>query len=60
MTFDYGVVFFEEFVDGIVDPYSFTIGNHYAVELFVISMLIHKPILDFRLFLPSFLTSNSH
>ena len=42
MTFDYGVVFFEEFVDGIVDPYSFTIGNHYAVELFVISMLIQR------------------
>ena len=42
MTFDYGVVFFEEFVDGIVDPYSFTIGTHYAVELFVISMLIQR------------------
>ena len=28
MTFDYGVVFFQEFVDEIVDLYSFIGGNH--------------------------------
>ena len=27
-TFDYGVVFFQEFVDEIVDLYSFIGGNH--------------------------------
>ena len=31
MTFDYGVVFFQEFVDEIVYLYSFIGGNHCIV-----------------------------
>ena len=31
MTFDYGVVFFQEFVDKIVYSYSFIGGNHCIV-----------------------------
>ena len=31
MTFDHGVVFFEEFVDDIVDLYSFIGGTYRAV-----------------------------
>ena len=31
MTFDYGVVFFQEFVGGIVGLYSFIGGNHCIV-----------------------------
>ena len=31
MTFNYGVVFFEEFVDDIVDLYSFIGRNHCVV-----------------------------
>ena len=32
MTFDYGVVFFQEFVDEIVYFYSFIGGNHCIVR----------------------------
>ena len=54
MTFDYGVIFFQEFVDEIVDLYS-------LVEIIVVFALCFQRIkdtnlsLDSQLFLPLFL-----
>ena len=42
MTFDYGVVFFQEFVDKIVYFYSFIGGNRRMVCFFIIYSLLSE------------------